>query len=497
TLWHYDMKQPMSSYLVALAIGKYKKYEIQSESGIPIEMYAYQGDDQYAEPTYRFTKQIFDFLEQEIGVPYPWQNYKQVPVKDFLYAGMENTTLTIFSDNLLTDKTGFLDQNYVNVNAHELAHHWFGDLVTETHGTHHWLHEGFATYYALLAEKDVFGENYYYYELYKTSRQLVEAQKTDTIPLMNPKASSLTFYQKGAWALHRLREIIGDKTFKTSVKRYLNTYQFKNVETDNFINIVEQESKKDLSGFVDTWLKDTTFPEEEVKQSLSKNKMCRILFDGIDLDKYNTQPSIMLEYYPVNYELVDAAVEKPEHKYSKAIIEVILNSPPIEAYRLDKIRQYLAGAFPKIPEEYKKGYETLLSDPSYITKESALINLWINFPEDRAKYLDATKGVMGFKDKSLRSLWLALATVTEGYDVDKKNDYFFELIDYTSPKHGFDVRRHAFVFLDRIQGFNEEAIKNLLEATRHHNWRFKKNAKNLLKQLKKNPNYTKWIEKYE
>ena len=130
---------------------------------------------------------MFDFLEEEIGVRYPWQNYKQVPVKDFLYAGMENTSATIFSDAFVVDSTAFVDKNYVNVNAHELAHQWFGDLVTETHGTHHWLQEGFATYYALLAEKDIFGDDYYYHKLYETSQQLVKAQETDTIPLMNSK----------------------------------------------------------------------------------------------------------------------------------------------------------------------------------------------------------------------------------------------------------------------------------------------------------------------
>ena len=137
------MQQPMSSYLVALAIGKYHKRAETSKSGIPLELYYYPEDSLKFEPTYRYTKQIFGFLETEIGVPYPWQNYKQVPVKDFLYAGMENTGTTIFADSFVIDSIAFIDKNYVNVNAHELAHQWFGNLVTETSGTHHWLQEGF------------------------------------------------------------------------------------------------------------------------------------------------------------------------------------------------------------------------------------------------------------------------------------------------------------------------------------------------------------------
>lgn len=106
--WHYDMQQPMSSYLVALAIGKYHKKTEISKSGIPLEIYYYPEDSLKVEPTYRYTKSMFDFLEAEIGVPYPWQNYKQVPVKDFLYAGMENTTTTIFSDSFVIDATAFI-----------------------------------------------------------------------------------------------------------------------------------------------------------------------------------------------------------------------------------------------------------------------------------------------------------------------------------------------------------------------------------------------------
>ena len=96
-----------------------------------------------------------DELKKEIGVKYPWGNYKQVPVRDFLYAGMENTSATTFSSRYVVDAVGFNDRKYTNVNAHELAHQWFGDLVTAESSKHHWLQEGFATYYALFG--DVFG----------------------------------------------------------------------------------------------------------------------------------------------------------------------------------------------------------------------------------------------------------------------------------------------------------------------------------------------------
>ncbi|HLV15553.1 MAG TPA: M1 family metallopeptidase, partial [Xanthomarina sp.] len=221
TTWHYDMKAPMSSYLLAVVVGKYDKRKELSNSGIPLKMYYYPEDSLKVEPTYRYSKQMFDFLEAEIGVAYPWQNYKQIPVHDFLYAGMENTSATIFSDAFVIDSIAFVDRNYVNVNAHELAHQWFGNYVTAKSSEHHWLQEGFASYYALLAERDVFGENYYYWSLYEYAQELMDQNRSgNSTSLLNPKSSSVTFYKRGAWVLHALREEVGDVAFKQAVKNY-------------------------------------------------------------------------------------------------------------------------------------------------------------------------------------------------------------------------------------------------------------------------------------
>jgi aminopeptidase N len=192
--WQYRMKKPMSSYLLMLAIGKFEVQNEKAKNGIPLCFYIENEDEAKLEPTYRYSKIIFNFFEKEIGVKYPWEIYKQIPVRDFLYAGMENTSATVFSRDFVVDEIGFEDKNYVNVNAHELAHQWFGDLVTAESGKHHWLQEGFATYYALLAEKEVFGEDYFYFKLYSISQQLKLVSKTDTIPILNEKASSLSFY---------------------------------------------------------------------------------------------------------------------------------------------------------------------------------------------------------------------------------------------------------------------------------------------------------------
>ncbi len=474
TEWHYDMQNPMPSYLVALAIGKYAKKTEISKSGIPLEMYYYPKDSLKVEPTYRYTKHMFDFLEEEIGVPYPWQNYKQVPVKDFLYAGMENTSATIFSDAFVVDSIAFVDKNYVNVNAHEMAHQWFGDLVTESSGTHHWLQEGFATYYALLAERDIFGDDYYYWRLYEYAQELLEQHKARrSTSLLDPKSSSTTFYKKGAWVLHMLREKLGDIAFKTAIKNYLNKNQFKNVETNDFIIEVEQASGQDLDVFVGAWLKAKKFNYDDALESLKKSVFIQEYL-MVDCEAYTSKCK--------NY-MTSGISDEAKIK--------IISQMPDKLQKEDfknpvKVRQAIAKVLSKIPEAFKEDYETLLDDKSYRTIEAALFGLWNSFPKEQNKYLEKTRGVQGFNDKNIRTLWLTLALASDDFEPENDALFFKELLDYTSSKYGFEIRMNAFSYLMWISSCGEKCQENLQQATKHHNWQFSKFAKNALKNLNKN-----------
>ena len=483
-LWEFDMEKPMSSYLVALVIGKYDKKIEYSKSKIPLEMYYYPEDVEKYEPTYRYTKRMFDFLEQEIGVPYPWQNYKQVPVKDFLYAGMENTSTTIFADSFVIDSIAFVDKNYVNVNAHELAHQWFGDLVTETSGTHHWLQEGFATYYALLAERDVFGDEYYNWKLYEYAQELIEQEKAGgSSSLLDSKSSSTTFYKKGAWVLHMLRERVGDDAFKVGVKNYLEKHQFKNVETNDFISEVEKASGEDLSDFVEAWLENEKYLYEECINSLKQNS--EEISNLLELDQELIFSSHSLDYSLNRY--FDKAISSKikEHLLLRDEVSLVNDSVIRKMFKTKdiKFRQALAQTLSTIPPELKTDYESLLNDKSYVTIETALFNLWKNFSEDRQKYFEKTKGIVGFSDKNVRILWLALNLVSPDFEDENTRNYYDELTGYTSPKYGFEIRQNAFQYLSQIQACNDVCKNNLKLATKHHNWRFSKFSKELLKNL--------------
>jgi len=483
TKWHYDMQQPMSSYLVALAIGKYNKKTETSKSGIPLEYYYYPADSLKAEPTYRYSKQIFDFLEEEIGFAYPWQNYKQVPVKDFLYSGMENTSLTIFSDSFVVDSIGFNDKNYVTVNAHELAHQWFGDLVTATSSEHHWLQEGFATYYALLAERAIFGDDHYYWQLFENAQELIAQEEAgQSTSLLDPKSSSTTFYKKGAWALHVLRGQVGNSIFKGAVKSYLDKHQFGNVTTTDFISEVEKASQQDLSVFVNDWLTEVKLPEDLIVKSLKKSAFMREYL-AINCEEYSQKCK-------------DYLVSNISDKSKIKVVSQISEHLEVEAFRNSlEVRRAIAQYVSAIPKELKLEYESLLNDKSYVTIETALYNLWVNFPEDRVKYLQKTKDVKGFNDYNVRLLWLALHLNTIEFQPDKKQVVLSELVGYSLPEQHFELRMSAFNYLKLIGGFETESIKSLLSAAKHHNWRFSKFAKDVIIELEKDKTYKLVIEK--
>jgi aminopeptidase N len=148
-----------------------------------------------------------------------------------------------------------------------------------------------------------------------------------------------------------------------------------------------------------------------------------------------------------------------------------------------QFRQYLSQKSSVIPSELKEDYESLLNDKSYITIEVALFNLWQNFPHERHKYLNKTKGILGFNNKNVRTLWLALALITEDFEGENKANYFKELTAYTNPKFGFEIRQNAFQYLNQIKACNNMCNENLEQATKHHSWQFSKFAKAMIKSI--------------
>jgi aminopeptidase N len=222
TTWHYKMKNPHAPYLVMLGIGIYDIKESKSKSGVPMYMYYYPEFKSRVETTYMHSEAMMDWFEKEIGVPYAWESYSQIPVQDFMYGAMENTTATVFGDFFLIDERSFHDRNYVGVNAHELAHQWFGDMITARSAAHHWLQESFATYYNQMYEREVFGQDYFDWARRQANVNAVEESKKNKMGVGHSEGGSVRHYPKGAYVLNMLKYIVGGKeAYNKAIKHYL------------------------------------------------------------------------------------------------------------------------------------------------------------------------------------------------------------------------------------------------------------------------------------
>ena len=270
--WHYAMTKPMAPYLVMIAIEKYKWKDYKSNNGITSREYYYADQPQVEAPTYQYSKEVMDWLATEIGVPYQWPSYANCPVQDFMFGAMENTSATIYGDFYMQDARGNLDRPYLSVNAHELTHQWFGDYITEYSGTHHWLHESFATYYSKMCLRHLLGEDQYQWAKHGEAQSSIQADKENRFPIAHTKAGTARHYPKGSFVIGMLRYVVGDEVYRKSVQHYLKKHAFDNVDTHDFYRTFQETCGINLDWFFDEWIYHSGVPAYDVKYEAQKDK---------------------------------------------------------------------------------------------------------------------------------------------------------------------------------------------------------------------------------
>lgn len=304
--WHYLMTKPHASYLLMLAIGKYDITERRSASGVPLRLYSYPEYPDRVEPTYRMSVEAMDFLEKEIGIPYPWESYAQVPVADFTFGAMENTTATIFGDFFVTDARGWLDRSYVNVNVHELTHQWFGDYITARSSQHAWLQESFATFYPHLMLRSTNGEDAYQWSRRGMHKSALGAGEKDRLPIVHPSSGTARIYPKGASVIDMMRYTFGERDVQRAFVHYLKHHAYANVETSDLYHSFQDTLGITPDWFFDQWLYRGGEPHYKVKSwnTDSENKMGATVVEieqvhpVDDLTGYFRMPVVLQVHYP-------------------------------------------------------------------------------------------------------------------------------------------------------------------------------------------------------
>ncbi len=252
--WHYRMNHPHPFFSTCLVIGDYAYKTLKTSRGLPVELWYYPEWENHFEPTYRYQTEMFSFYEREFGFHYPWELYRQAPVTDYLYGAMETTTSTVYGDFLMVDSSAWYGRNFVNVNAHELAHQWFGNYISHLKTRDVWLTESFATYWAKKFEQHVFGDDYYQEVRDKELTDTRKAAEKNNFPVGHSRGGHARFYPKGSLVLDMLRDVLGDSAFRLTIQTYLQTYPYQSAETDDLLQTIRKVTGRSMEWFFDEWV---------------------------------------------------------------------------------------------------------------------------------------------------------------------------------------------------------------------------------------------------
>lgn len=262
--WHFKMPVSHPVYLVSFVIGKYSRID-DDRGRVPMSFYTYPGREANAKAAFDRTADMIATFERLTGVKYPFNKYDQTIVSNFTFGGMENITATTYADQEIF----FYDMDFgkplvTDLVSHELAHSWFGNLVTCNNWAELWLNEGFATFMEAAYREAAFGRENYLTKIRSDAGQFLmkDIVTKRRHGLYNLRAnevdklfddSSVT-YSKGGVVLHMLREEVGNEAFWKGVKIYLERHRLQNVRTTDLIKAMEDASGKELDWFFDQWV---------------------------------------------------------------------------------------------------------------------------------------------------------------------------------------------------------------------------------------------------
>lgn len=256
--FHWQMDQPHATYLLSLAAGP---LEVKTDDwqGVTLMYVVPKGKANMIEETFGETPELLSFYSNILGVKYPWPKYAQSAMYDF-GGGLENVSATIFGDGLLADKRrGFRTAS--GVVAHELAHQWFGDLVTYKHWGELWLGEGFAIFFGqLLYAEHWRGKNEYDHSVENFMQGYFNESRRYKHPISTSLYENLGAmfdghsYGKGGVVLHTLRRTLGDKTFFQGIHHYLTKYRNTPVDSHDLCEAMTEGTGINLEPFFDQWV---------------------------------------------------------------------------------------------------------------------------------------------------------------------------------------------------------------------------------------------------
>ena len=281
----FEQREPMPAYLFTAVCARLSVVEapavVQEGRSVAVRYLVPEGEEAAVERAMGRTPAMIEAFAQTLGVPYPWPRYDQVVVHDFVFGGMENIGCTTMVDLLLVDERTVREWDPDALVAHELAHQWFGDLVTCQDWSQGWLNESWATYLEFVwweRARSASDATLYRFENFETyldeaggryRRPIVSYQFREPIDVFDRH-----LYEKGGLVLHALRHHLGDVAFWSGVQSYLRRHGHGTAHTRHFQRALEDASGCNLDGFFHQWLHSPGHPCLTVKLSREPGLVC-------------------------------------------------------------------------------------------------------------------------------------------------------------------------------------------------------------------------------
>ena len=265
--WKQDKKH--APYLAFMAVGEFAIIK-DSYKNIPVNYYVEKEYAPYAKDIFGLTPEMIGFFSERLGVDYPWAKYSQIVVRDYVSGAMENTTAVVHGEQAYQKPGQLIDNNLQeNTIAHEILHHWFGNLVTSESWSNLTLNESFANYGEYLWRAHKYGktdaEMHYYeqVEAYKNGQNQDKSLVRFTYD-EREELFDLVSYNKGGSILHMLRTYLGDDAFFQGLKTYLERYKYDTAEVHQLRLILEKITGQDLNWFFNQWYFGANHPNIEI-----------------------------------------------------------------------------------------------------------------------------------------------------------------------------------------------------------------------------------------
>lgn len=442
--WKLDL--PHAPYLFMIAVGEFGVYEDQWND-IPVSYYMEKDYAMYSKDIFGATPEMMSFFSRIYGVDFVWPKYSQVVVRDYVSGAMENTTASVFYDDMNVDSRELIDYNFERIIAHELAHQWFGDLVTCESWANITLNEGFANY-----------AEYLWYEYkhgsYEADRHALDEYQQYLDESLDKKVDLIRFYYddkedvfdnhsyaKGGLVLNMLRDYIGDDAFFESLKRYLEKHKFSTVEVHELRLIFEEVTGEDLNWFFNQWYLAAGHPVIVVEDHFNDSSLTVTVSQIQDL---NISPVYKL---PIN---IDVYTDEGVESYFIIVDEIyqtfelpVKNDPKLVLF--DASQKLLAEVrHEKTLEEYVYQY---FNTDKFLSKHDALDTL-LNSDHDSLKNV-VIKAAL--KDEFWYFRQMAVEKV-EGLEQDEKNLLVMEVLQLAADDEKSLVRADALHVLNSLSG---------------------------------------------